>query len=79
MRRNSYCVRGRMSLSSWATSLVDRRMRVRIIVKEGVDIPSDCDGVVYIAPDARDGWKMGLIREWKAAGFEVNANRAIRA
>ena len=52
------------------------RKRVCPLVKGGVEIPSDYDGVVYIEMDEAEGWKTKLIRELKAAGFDVDANRA---
>ena len=53
------------------------RQGVRALTKGLVDIPSDYAGVLYIPLD--DGWKMGLIRELKHAGFEVDANKAFEA
>ena len=38
---------------------------------EGVETPSDFAGVIYVPLDAHDGWHMKLLRELKAAGFEV--------
>ncbi len=53
------------------------RKRVIALAKGGVEIPSDYSGVVYIALDDSDGWKLKLITELKAAGFHVDANRAL--
>jgi len=53
------------------------RKRVCALVKGDVEKPSDYDGVLYIPLDDSDGWKMGLIKELKSAGFEVDANKAI--
>ena len=52
------------------------RNRVCALTKGGVEIPSDYDGVVYIPLDDSGGWKMRLIRELKAAEFDVDANLA---
>ncbi len=52
------------------------RKRVCPLVKGNVERPSDYDGVVYIEMDDAEGWKTELIRELKAAGFDVDANRA---
>ena len=54
------------------------RSRVCPLVKGDVETPSDYDGVVYTKLDDAGGWKMKLVRELKAAGFDVDANRAFR-
>ena len=53
------------------------RKRVCALLKDGVETPSDYDGVVYIKLDCAGGWRMKLIQELKAANFDVDANRAI--
>ena len=52
------------------------RDRVCSLVEEGVDNPSDYAGVEYVSLDA-GAWKLKLIGELRAAGFKVDANRAI--
>ncbi|MDE0150479.1 MAG: nucleotide-binding protein [Rhodospirillaceae bacterium] len=52
------------------------RERVCPLVKGDVETPSDYDGVVYTKLDEADGWKMKLVQELKAAGFDIDANRA---
>ncbi len=42
-----------------------------------VDFPTDYDGVVYIPLDNSGGWKLSLVKELKAAGFDVDANLAL--
>jgi predicted nucleotide-binding protein len=39
--------------------------------------PSDIDGIVYISYDASGGWRLQLGREIKAAGIEIDLNRAV--
>lgn len=51
------------------------RGRVCLLRKGDVEIPSDLVGIVYTTIDASDGWKLDLVRELKAAGLEVDANR----
>ena len=51
------------------------RKRVCALKKGAPEIPSDYYGVVYISMDAGD-WKMKLIGELKAAGFDIDANKA---
>ena len=53
------------------------RKRVCALVKEGLEIPSDYDGVVYVDFDNAGAWKMKVVQELKAAGFNVDANRAV--
>lgn len=53
------------------------RRRVCAMIKGDVEIPSDYDGIVYIRLDEYRGWKLNLVQELKAAGFHVDANRAI--
>lgn len=54
------------------------RGRVCLLRKGKVDMPSDLAGVVYTELDAADGWKLKLVKELKAAGFYIDANKAIR-
>ena len=50
------------------------RERVCALTKGQPEIPSDYAGVVYI-PMESDAWKMGLFKELKAAGFDMDANK----
>lgn len=54
------------------------RGRVCALKGEGVEVPSDYSGVLYIPLDESEGWKMTLIREMRSAGFEIDANRAFQ-
>ncbi|MCY3829138.1 MAG: nucleotide-binding protein [Rhodospirillaceae bacterium] len=47
------------------------------LVKGDVETPSDYDGVVYTKLDEAGGWKIQLLQELKAAGFEIDANLAV--
>lgn len=42
---------------------------------EGVELPSDFSGVLYTEVDKEGAWKLKLLKELKAAGFAVDANR----
>ena len=53
------------------------RRRACALVAEGVEIPSDMDGIVYVPLDQYGAWKMLLARELKAGGVEIDLNRAI--
>ena len=50
------------------------RDRVCALVKGGVEIPSDFDGVVYVTMDWNGAWKFELGRELKAAAIAVDLN-----
>ncbi|MDN7182837.1 nucleotide-binding protein [Caballeronia sp. SEWSISQ10-4 2] len=43
-----------------------------------VEIPSDFAGVVWVAMDAGNGWKLTLGQELQAAGHEVEWNKVMR-
>jgi predicted nucleotide-binding protein len=42
---------------------------------EGVELPSDYDGVLYTKVDPEGVWRFKLVKELKAAGIDVDANR----
>lgn len=51
------------------------RQRTFALVEKGVTLPSDIHGVVYI-PLSNGEWRLRLVKELKAAGLEVDTNRA---
>ena len=53
------------------------RRRVCALYDEGVEIPSDYHGIVYVKRDAAGAWKHGLARELKAAGFDVDIDKLL--
>jgi predicted nucleotide-binding protein len=53
------------------------RSRTAVLYEEGVELPSDIDGLVYIPYDPAGAWKLLLGRELKAAGIKVDANRLL--
>ena len=53
------------------------RAQVCALTKGDVEIPSDYSGVVYIDMGGQQDWRIGLVRELKAAGYVVDANRII--
>jgi predicted nucleotide-binding protein len=50
------------------------RENVCVLLKDGVEKPSDIDGVVYEPMDTSGGWKLVLARELKSAGYAVDMN-----
>jgi predicted nucleotide-binding protein len=55
------------------------RSRVCALYEEGVDIPSDYQGVIFIPIDKQERWKSDIVRELLAAGFNVDANKIFSA
>ena len=53
------------------------RSRVAVIYERGVELPSDMSGVLYTEIDGAGAWKLGLARELRAAGIDVDMNKAI--
>jgi len=53
------------------------RNRVCALYREGVEIPSDYAGVLYIKIDDAGAWRLALAREMKAAGLSVDMNQAL--
>ena len=51
------------------------RSRVSVLVKEGVEIPSDYLGVLYTPMDSNGGWQIQLVKEMKSAGLQFDANK----
>lgn len=44
---------------------------------EKFEMPSDYSGVLYVAFDAAERWQFDLVRELKASGYNVDANRLL--
>ncbi|MGI8427663.1 MAG: TIR domain-containing protein [Pyrinomonadaceae bacterium] len=53
------------------------RRHVCALYAEGVELPSDVNGVIYVELDLKGAWKLLLARELKAADVAVDLNRAI--
>lgn len=53
------------------------RSRVCALYKEGLELPSDYQGVLYVQMTADGGWRLHLAKELKAAGLDVDLNMAI--
>jgi predicted nucleotide-binding protein len=53
------------------------RKRVCALYEQGVEIPSDYSGVVFVPRDVSGAWRLTLAREIKAAGLEVDLNKAV--
>jgi len=53
------------------------RERVAALYSEGVELPSDYQGVLYTKLDGSDSWKFELAREMKAAGIDLNLSKLL--
>jgi predicted nucleotide-binding protein len=51
------------------------RSRICVLYQEGVEIPSDFSGVLYVKLDQEGGWRLNLARELKTAGIRVDLNK----
>lgn len=51
------------------------RARVMPLLEEGVENPSDLEGIVYTPIDSKDSWKLDLVQELQAAGYKVSADK----
>jgi predicted nucleotide-binding protein len=51
------------------------RERVCALYSEGVELPSDLQGLAYVVMDEAGAWKMELVRELRAAGLPADANK----
>lgn len=45
---------------------------------DDLELPSDFQGVVYTPHDAAGGWKLKLVQELHAAGFDVSADKLFK-
>ncbi|MDD4729898.1 MAG: nucleotide-binding protein [Dysgonamonadaceae bacterium] len=52
------------------------RKNVVGLIKDNIEIPSDYSGIMYIAVDNFDAWKMSLAKEIKTAGLKIDMNVA---
>lgn len=50
------------------------RARVCPLYKDGVELPSDLGGVVYVLMDIYGAWQMQLVKELKAAKYKVSSD-----
>ncbi len=53
------------------------RSRVLPLYSEDVELPSDIHGLIYTPLDSSENWKFSIVRELKAAGYDVDANKLL--
>ncbi len=52
------------------------RSRISVLYEEGVEIPSDFSGILYIPIDSEGAWRFKLAKELKTAGLKIDLNNA---
>ena len=53
------------------------RSKVCVLYEEGVEIPADIHGLLYILADEHGAWKLRLAQEIRQAGIGIDLNKAI--
>jgi predicted nucleotide-binding protein len=53
------------------------RQHVCALCEEGVEIPSDYHGVLFVPLDKEGAWQLKLAREIKTAGIPIDLNKAM--
>ncbi len=53
------------------------RARVCVLYKEGVELPSDIHGILYVPMDSFNGWQLQLAKEMKQAGLPINPEKLV--
>lgn len=51
------------------------RQRVAVLYEEGVELPSDLAGLIYIPLDGSGAWRLALLKELEAAGTVVDRTK----
>jgi predicted nucleotide-binding protein len=51
------------------------REKTIILLEEGLKIPSDLDGYIYISLDTKKRWQFDLAKELKSIGFDIDLNK----
>ena len=51
------------------------RQRVQVLYTEGVELPSDYQGILYTQLDDGGAWKLKLAKEIKATGIDIDLNK----
>lgn len=53
------------------------RERVCVLHEEGVELPSDIHGIVYVSLDSADGWKLKLCKELQSVGYSFDMSKVL--
>ena len=66
-----------LSLGTKNGSLTLGRKHVIALYEEGVEMPTDYSGVIYIPIDKSERWNLEIAKEIKARGINVDISLAI--
>lgn len=53
------------------------RNKVALLYENGIELPSDINGLVYILIDDSGHWKYSIVKELKECGYNVDANKIL--
>lgn len=53
------------------------RHKVTALVKGNIELPTDINGILYVAVDNNGAWKLMLAKEIKNAGYNIDLNRLV--
>lgn len=53
------------------------RNKVCALYKNGVEIPTDYQGILYLSMDSGENWRLLLAKEIKKAGLDIDLNKAL--
>lgn len=53
------------------------RRNVCALVKNGVDVPNDISGVVYVTLDDHGAWNIAIAKELRNAGYDIDMNKVV--
>lgn len=53
------------------------RDRLCVLYKEGIELPSDIHGIVYVPMNNPDEWQLKLAKEMKQAGLPIDLNKLV--
>lgn len=53
------------------------RNKVTALVKGEIELPTDINGILYVAIDNNGAWKLMLAKEIKNAGYNIDLNRLV--
>ncbi|QUH25547.1 TIR domain-containing protein [Serpentinicella alkaliphila] len=53
------------------------RNRVCALYHSGVELPSDYSGILFVLQDEKGAWRLDLAKEMKAAGLNIDMNKAL--
>ena len=53
------------------------RERMCVLYKEGVELPSDIHGILYVPMDSSNGWQLQLAREMQHAGLPIDLEKLL--